>query len=147
MLRATRVQFATRLLMWHSRDEGRNQNFYKNITPFILSWSQSFCGERQTYGGRRMETAILTHNFSTWPSTTLCYLQGPTERYFCFSVGREVFNRRLAVGYCVRRCHSGTPSHSLALSVTDRISSGRKLRLTQDRDSPFVAWAFAYMIS
>ena len=59
-----------------------------------------FCGVRDTNrnGGRRRQTAILTHNFL-------------------------LAVRRDAAPAVVEA------NHSLALSVTDRISSGRKLRL------------------
>ena len=53
------------------------------------------------------ETSFLDH-------TTLCYLQGP----FLLLLSLGLLIQRLAVG----RCHSRAPSHSLALSMTDRIS-------------------------
>ena len=37
---------------------------YRNITLFILTWSQSFCYVRETNG--RTETDTLTHNFFSW---------------------------------------------------------------------------------
>ena len=45
----------------------------------------------------------------------------------------------------VQHCNSVSPGHSMALSVTDRISSGRKLRLTQDW--LYLTWPSTYIIS
>ena len=38
---------------------------FKNISPFILFWSQSFFSVWETDGGRRRPTTTLSHNF--WP--------------------------------------------------------------------------------
>ena len=74
---------------------------------------------------RRMETAIWIHNFFfSWPYHTV-YSPRPHLALLLF-LDRGVFNRRL-VRPKGPRTHSGVPSHSLALSATDQISSDRKL--------------------
>ena len=58
--------------MLYSLNEGRNFNTWlQKYNSLYSSWSQNFCGERQTDGqtetsrnrGRRMETSILTYDF------------------------------------------------------------------------------------
>ena len=56
-------------------------------------------------------------------------------------LGRRLLNQRPTAG----PCSSGAPSYCPVFSVTVRICSGRKMRLTQDW--PYLTWASPYIIS
>ena len=87
---------------------------------------------------------MLTHNFFSWPYYAVLSSRPHLEILLhsrVYSTGRPPWATLLALG------PSGAPSHSLVLSVTDLVSSGRKLRLTQDWDSPYLTWASAYILS
>ena len=87
-----------------------------------------FCDVRETDGerDRRRQTAILTHNFFSWPYHAV--FSSRPHIALLLLLCRKVLKRRPVVGRCPREA----TSHSLTLSMTDRITYSRKLRLTQD---------------
>ena len=95
-------------------NERMTLSFYKNMFLFLSKGVKSLWCERDRQ--RQREREREEDRLPYWPLM-----------FFSHSVGRYP---------------SQAPSHSLALSVTDRISSGRKLRLNQD--SPYLTWAFSY---
>ena len=108
---------------------------YKNITRFILSWSQSFCGcvrDRQTEGD---EWRPPYRHITSLDYTTVCYIQDPTSasRLGRYSAGGLLWNalwdaapaRHLATCWrshdrklrfhddpCISRGHLYIPFHS-----------------------------------
>ena len=92
--------------------EGKNtQHGNKNITLKILLWSQSFCGvkDRQTDRGRRMETAVLTHKFFSWPYNAVLYSR--------LHLGLQFLGRRPIMCRSVGLC-TATRWHSPQLTVS-----------------------------
>ena len=96
--------------------EYRNVSFYKNMYVFIsLESGQSFCCVRETESNGDVERRRQTAILT--------------------------YNFVVTAGWYL----SGAPRHSLALSVTNRISSGRTLRLTQYWT--YLTWVSEYIIS
>ena len=108
------------------RNEWMTFSSHQNIYDFILSWSQKllWCERDRRMEGDEDRLSYLPMT-SSWPSFK-------HHLALHLLLGRDVLNQRHIVG----RCPSGAPSHSLALSTTDQISSGRNVRQTQDSHCP-----------
>ena len=79
-------------------------------------------------GRRRRQSAILIHNsFFSWPYPAVL---SSRLNLALLLLDRGALNVWPAVDRSVGRSPSRAPSHSQAISVTDRIFFGRKLRLT-----------------
>ena len=139
------------LILWFCCAAIRNDTFVsqKCISLYSFEMSWIFVGvwetetETETKRRRQIQTATLIHNFLFfWPKhAALSSNSGRTS----FPPLQDILNQspprfsicRLTaarmpywlLNHSVGCCLIGVHSHSLALSVTDRISSGRKLRL------------------
>ena len=126
---------------------------YKNIYVSLLL-SSIVCQ-------RQRQMAILTHNFFSWSYHVLLSSRPYVRSFPMRGSQQEATCEPLATcqlwfsicslqdpddccktenGRFVRRCLSEVPSHSLALSVTDRN------RLTPNWVWPYLMWASAYII-
>ena len=76
----------------------------------------------ETDGGGRRQTAMLTHNFF-FPQPYHAVLSSRSHLVLLLLLGRWLLNRKPAVELSVGGCPSGASNHSLAHSVTERISA------------------------
>ena len=101
------------------------------LSLFLLKGIEvSLMWERQMDGGSRMETATLTNTFSFLLAILYCvFFKASLSISSASWLG--ALNWTFTVGSCPRRATRRAPSHMLALSTTNCISSGCKLRLTE----------------
>ena len=98
---------------------------YVTLTLFHSKGFKSPVGVTETETETEaMETATLTHNYFSWSYHTVLSSR-PHLPLLLLSWGVTQ-----PEGCCVGHCPSRAPSHPLALSITDQISSDHKVRLT-----------------